>query len=44
MQQTAVATGCKTLLVEMTVARLKISLLIAVKTECSSDSSQNSQL
>jgi len=44
MQLTTVAAGCKELLVEMTVAQLKVSFLIAVKTECSSDPSQNSQL
>jgi len=31
------------LLVEMTVAQLQISLIIVVKPECPSDSSQNSQ-
>ena len=34
----------KAFLKEMTVAQLKISLLIAVKPECPSDTSHNSQL
>jgi hypothetical protein len=43
MQQTADAADHKALIVEMTVAQLQISLL-AVKTECFSDSSEISQL
>jgi len=33
MQLTTVAAGCKLLLLEMTVAQLQMSFLIAVKTE-----------
>ena len=43
MKLTIVPLVCKTVLVQMTVAQLKKSYLVAVKIEYLSDKSQNSQ-